>query len=281
MNELLKFDIQMFAEEMADNDSDVIDLENNTDDTDIADGEEEIVEELENTEGDSDNDEPEDEEDTSKSTTKKYSERLNKDREKIQEELEKKQEEKLNSVAKSRGFDSWTELEEFSEQQRLENLGVTDKDEFKSLLDELIAKNPIVQKAQEVLASQEQKNKEVFIKEQITEINKLDNNIKTLDDLVKLDRYEDFSKKVEKGYDLIDAYKTTYFDKIKTNEVESVKQNVLNNLGSKGHLKTATGKGGNDVFVPDEVMAMYKKNMPNMSDNEIRKHYGKYVEENV
>lgn len=279
----MKLNIQMFADE-ADNASD-IDTDNDTDlynEKDIVDNDE--------TDVDLDNVDTEDtEEDESsiadgkkskkskKAETKAFSERLNKERERIRLELEAEQKAKLDAIARARNFESWEELEEYDEQERLARFGVEDTDEFKLFIDDLISKNPIVKEAQAILAQQREKEKETFIKEQITAISQIDNSIKSLDDLVKIDRYDDFKDKVDKGYSLVDAYKIIYFDKIKLNEIEAAKQNVLNNIDSKSHMKNATGASGKEIHIPEDVMAMYKKNIPNMSEAEIRKHYAKYI----
>lgn len=249
---------------MADNE-----IEELVDGTEFADGDDEVVETT-------DNETVEDtEQDEKKARTKEYSERLNKEREKIRAEIEFQQQSKLNAIAKTRGFDTWDELEEYSERERLEHIGVTDHDGFKSLMEEMIQKNPTVKQAQEILAKQEQERRDSFVKEQIKEINSFDTDIKTIDDLTRLDRYDDLIKKVEKGYDLVDAYKLVYFDKVKNKEVESTKQKVLNNLESKEHLKTVSGGAAKEIHVPADIMAMYKKNIPSMSEADIRKHYAK------
>lgn len=281
MNKRMKFNIQKFAEE-ADNASytDEIDIINeevenlpesvdeNTEyeDTETADSEESL--------------EDIDEVEEKISKTKAYSERLNKDREKLKLELEKEAQAKLDAIAKARNFDSWAELEEFDQTEKITGMGIDNPDEFKKMINDLIVSNPIVQEAQKVLDKQKKEDQETYIKTQISEINKLDNSIKTINDLVKLDKYDDFTEKLDKGYSLVDAYKLTYFDKIKNNVVEDVKQNVLTNLESKSHLKNTAGKGSKDVYVPDEVMATYKKNMPDMTEEEIRKHYARAIDTN-
>lgn len=248
---------------MADNE-----IEELVDGTEYANGNDEVVDETVI-------DAVEDTEDEKKARTKEYSERLNKEREKIRAEIESQQQTKLDAIAKTRGFDTWDELEEYSERERLEHIGVTDHDGFKSLMEEMIQKNPTVRQAQEILAKQEQERRDSFVKEQIKEINSFDTDIKTIDDLTRLDRYDDLVKKVEKGYDLVDAYKLVYFDKVKNKEVESTKQKVLNNLESKEHLKTVSGGAAKEIHVPADIMAMYKKNIPSMSEADIRKHYAK------
>ena len=215
--------------------------------------------------------------DGKKNETKAFSERLNKEREKIRKEIESKQKAKLDAIAKARNFDSWEELEEYDEQDRLARMGIENTDEFKTFIDNLINKNPIVKEAQAILTKQKENERDIFIKEQVTSISKIDSSIKSLDDLVKLDKYDEFADKIDKGYSLVDAYKIVYFDKIKLNEIEKAKQNVLNNIDSKSHMKNATGASGKEVHIPEDIMAMYKKNIPGMSEADIRKHYAKYI----
>ena len=283
MNKRMKFNIQKFAEE-ADNafDEDVIEIINeevdNLPESNDKNSEEEDTETADSEESLEDIDEVEEK----VSKTKAYSERLNKDRENIKNELklelEREAQAKLDAIAKARNFDSWAELEEFDQTERITGMGIDDPNEFKKMINDLIVNNPIVQEAQKVLNKQKKEDQEVYIKTQISEINKLDNSIKTINDLVKLDKYDEFTEKLDKGYSLVDAYKLTYFDKIKNNVAEDTKQNVLTNLESKSHLKNTAGKGSKDVYVPDEVMATYKKNMPDMSEEEIRKHYSHAIE---
>lgn len=266
-NKFLELDIQKFAD-VADNTSEEDDIDefaiedenidNNTEDTGTANSKE-----LDN--------------EDKKASTKAYSERLNNERKKMKEEIESEFKEKLNSIAKARNFESWEELEEYDEHERLEKMGVEDPDQFKEYLNTLITNNPIVKKAQEVLSKREQEERDEFISGQIKEINKLDDTIKTIDDLAKIDRYDEFTKKIDKGYSLTDAYKLVYFDKIKTTDIEAAKQTVLNNIDSKSHLKSTTGNSGKEIYVPEDIMAMYKKNIPNMSEADIRKHYAKMV----
>lgn len=269
MDKLMKLDIQMFAE-TAENETEVDETEvedvDSTNTVDETDTEVETVTEV-----------ADGEEDEKKARTKAYSERLNKEREKIRQEVETEHKNKLNAIAKARNFDSWEELEEYDEQERLRTMGIEDGPEFKTFLNELITKNPIVKEAQAILIKQKEQDKENFLKEQIKLISQIDKSIVTLDDLVKLDRYDEFAKKIDKGYDLVDAYKITYFDKIKTNNIETAKQTVLNNIDSKSHLKSVSGAAGKEIHVPDDIMAMYKKNVPGMSEADIRKHYAKTI----
>ena len=268
----LELNIQMFAEE-ADNDSDEVitaDTDTNLDDV-TADENNDESDVTVNASGESDK----------KSPTKLYSERLNKERDKIRNELrsevEKENKAKLDAIAKSRNFESWDELEEYDEAEKITQLGISDSNEFKSLLDTLISKNPIVKEAQDILLKQKKAENEKFLKNEVLAISKVDSSIKTFDDLVNLDKYDELLNKVNAGYSLSDAYKLLYFDKIKSVDINAAKQEVLTGLDSKSHLKTASGNAGKEIHVPEDILAMYKKNIPGMSDADIRAHYAKSI----
>ena len=125
MKELLKLfplDIQLFSEESP---------ANEPEETGDVDGDN-IDDDMVFSDGTSETEEQDTEDAHTKSATKKYSERLNSDRAKIREDVEKEYNSKLDKIAKARGFENWAELEEYSAQQQLEELGVQDKDAFKN-----------------------------------------------------------------------------------------------------------------------------------------------------
>ena len=51
---------------------------------------------------------------------------------------------------------------------------------------------------------------------------------------------------------------------------------LLNNIDNKGHMTTVNGTASSDVAIPTEIYAMYKAFNPNMTDEQIRKHYNNY-----
>lgn len=281
MNNLksVDFDIQRFADEAANETEDVKEeIPTETVDTDNASGEEDV----QFTDGTTNVEESdEDEEEVKRKTTKAFSERLKQEKklleQQIREEKDRESNEKLDKIAKSRGFDSWKELEEYDKKEKLQTMGITDPDTFNTVLEEAISNNPIVQEAKQVLESQKQKEQDAIITEAITEISKVDPDIKSIKDLIALDNYEEFYALVQKGYSLPDAYKIFAFDKITGKKADSAAQNAIRNIDSKGHLKTVSGNKTNEAIVPDEILAFYKKNMPDMSDEDIRKHYDGFL----
>lgn len=210
-------------------------------------------------------------------TTKAFSERLKREKQKIEQEAEVKRIAELDKIAKARGFEDWNEMNAYTKNEQLETLGIKDANAFNAYVDEVISNNPVVKEAKRVLETQKEREQEALLTQAVTEINKVDSDIKSINDLIALENYDEFYGLVEKGYSLPDAYKIIAFDKIASKKAASAAQNVITNINNKGHLKTSKGTTTNEVVVPEDILAGYKKNMPGMTDQEIREHYTKFV----
>lgn len=263
----LRMNIQLFAEE-ADN------ADNESDATDAGSDEEEIIT---FTDGDASNASSDASNVSKKDNTKAFSERLKREKLKIEKEFANKKQAEMDQIAISRGFKNWKELETYSQKERLEAMGIQNTDDFNKYVEEIVAKSPIIEEARRVLESQKQKEEQAMITEAISQISAVDPDIKSLDDLIKLDNYDEFYGLVEKGYSIPDAYKIVAFDKITARKVDSATENVITNANSKNHMKPISGGKSREISVPQEVLATYRKNMPHMSEQEIREHYSKFV----
>ena len=87
--------------------------------------------------------------------------------------------------------------------------------------------------------------------------------------------YEKAWIKVNKGYSLYDAYVLENLESIKIDNLNAGKANVINSVNSKGHIKTTSGGTSQQVSVPSDILAMYKKNMPKWTEQQIIEHYNK------
>lgn len=270
LNDKLRMNIQMFAEEAANATDEV--TETLSVDADNANGENDNLtfkeQEVENTQPTTD---------SKKDTTKAFSDRLKKERAKIEQEYAKKQQDSMDKIAISRGFKNWKELEAYSNKDRLEAMGIQNPEDFNSYVEEIVAKSPIIEEAKKILDSQRQKEEEQLITDAINEINKLDPEIKSLDDLTKLENYDEFYGLIQKGYSIPDAYKIVAFDKITTRRINNARQDVITNIDSKNHMKPLSGTKSKEIHVPQDVLDSYHKNIPSMTDQEIREHYSKFI----
>lgn len=285
INELMNLNIQLFAD-AADNDSADV---NNTVDAEVAAGEEDgivvltdnsedVVTEVSNNntndEGaaDPESDSKGNNEDVTQ--TQAFARRLKEEKTKMQQENQAK----LDNFAQQRGFKDWKELEQANEREQLDNLGINDQDAFNKFLEDKINNNPVVLEAKKVLEQQKNAEIEKALNNEISLISEMDPSIKSLDDLAQIPEYDELmDKAVNRGYSLSDAFKVVAFNRIQTKAINESKQSAIDNINSKSHMKTTSGKGGNEVFVPADVMASYRKNMPEMTEEEIKKDYAKFL----
>lgn len=268
----MELDIQLFAD-TADNDSD----ENIEEDTSVNIDNAGDDETLNFIDGNSDAESTVIKEDDKKISTKAFSERLKREKEIIQKESEKTRLAELDKIAVAKGYKNWKDLEQFDKKEKLERLGIEDADTFNSVIDDAVANNPVVLEAKKVIESQKEREQKAILDSAIMEISEIDSDIKSVNDLIALDNYDEFYGLVERGYSLPDAYKIIAFDKIANKKAASAAQNVITNINSKGHMKTTKGEQTKEVNVPDEVLASYRKNNPDMTEDEIRKHYSKFI----
>lgn len=253
--EFMKLNIQLFAEEAA-----------NADET-----ESENVDDVELDGDDADTKV----DDTPIDKTKAFSERLKTKT----EEIEKSYQDKLNSVAKQQGFKNWDEFEKATEKQTMEELGVQDQEKFQRFVNNAIDKNPDVIKAREIIKKSEESERERALNADLEKISKLDKTIKTMDDLAKQENVQEIIDRLKRGYTLYDAYCLTNMSKIQADTLDAAKQNAIDDVNSKSHMKTSTGGNGKTTYVPKDVYEMYRRNMPKWSDEQIRDHYSKTMGE--
>ena len=279
-NKLMNLDIQMFAE-TADNDPIFDEMG-----AEVADGEETKVSLVDDEPEFEDTADPTEEgnetiiqEETNDVTeTKAFSRRLKEETAKVRRESQ----EQMDNFAVSCGFKDWEELVKANEQEKLENLGINDTEAFDKFLEEKIKNNPTVLEAQKILEQQKNAEIEKILNNEINLISKMDPSIKSLDDLANIPEYDVLmDKAINRGYSLSDAFKVVAFDRVVESAVSNGKSAVISNLNSKSHIKTTTGAGADEIIVPKEVLATYKKNMPEMTEEEIKKNYAKFMKGGV
>ena len=115
------------------------------------------------------------------------------------------------------------------------------------------------------------------IDSQMREIQMISPEIKSMEDLSKLDNFDKLYDMVGKGYELADAYKVLNYDRLTAKAAEAAKQQALNSIGGKNHLQPVTPRGQGTVPVPADVVAEYRALMPEATDAEIQAHYNKYA----
>lgn len=91
----------------------------------------------------------------------------------------------------------------------------------------------------------------------IAEVDAIDDLMPTLENLPK---WDEISKRVNRGYDLLDAYELVHRDEIMSKRQAAAEQAARNKIKSKDHLKpSSNGEADDAISVPPETMEIYKK----------------------
>lgn len=135
-------------------------------------------------------------------------------------------------------------------------------------------------KAESERAAAEYRNMQAksSIESQLSDLQKLDPDIKSIDDLAKMENYDEFYGYVKKGNTLADAYRLANFSKLMEKNTAAEKQRSLNAAAGKQHMTpvaSATPSGLDAV--PAETMSYYRMLMPDASDEDIAKEYQSYL----
>lgn len=139
----------------------------------------------------------------------------------------------------------------------------------KDFIQKEIENNPIVRQAQEILEAQKAQQGRIAFEAQLSEINRLNPNIKTVDDLLNMPEKEEFDRYVNKGYELIDAFRLVHKDgKRKTNTTDT-----------KEHLIPAGGAAGTnkETDIPSSLLETWKEAFPNETNEQLRGRYNRYL----
>lgn len=181
-----------------------------------------------------------------KNGVKQYSERLNKDREKIRTELEAKYKSELSKIL---GVD----IKDFT------------KDEINNALKIKIEDSDVVKEANKVIEANNAKLVQENLDTNINKIKALNPSIDTVEKLCAHPQYNDIKAKVDKGYELYDAY------------ISVVGFNSNNSVGSSNPQKKAIDSKTIAYVQPDTIsdatLNYYMKAFPNKTKEEIIELY--------
>ncbi len=115
------------------------------------------------------------------------------------------------------------------------------------------------------------------VERDVAEISKIDGTVSSLHDITACGNYPQILSLVKLGLSIPQAYKAVNFERlIKEAEIRGACSAEISRA-SRAHLRKTEMRGAGGTDVPDEVMNEYRAFCPELSDAEIRKHYGRYV----
>ena len=176
-----------------------------------------------------------------KDGVKRYSERLNTDREKIRTEIDNQYKSKLSKL-----------------------LGVELKDLTQETIDEAIKikieDSDVVKEANKIIETNNAKLVQEALDNNINKIKALNPDIDTVEKLCAHPQYNDIKAKVDKGYDLYDAYISVVgFGNQNTNSNNTVKKSIDSKTISYVQPET----------ISDATLSFYQKAFPNKTKEEL------------
>lgn len=143
--------------------------------------------------------------------------------------------------------------------------------------DAIIAASPEIAAARRESESARKQQSERELQRQMEALGAVAPEIKTVEDLRKMDTFDQFYNLVSHGADFVTAYKAANVDKLIARRDEAAKQSALNTARSKEHLGKTTSRGGGSVPVPADILAQYRALGIELSEAEITRHYNGYL----
>lgn len=164
---------------------------------------------------------------------------------------------------------------EAQEQMQMEK-ALADKGVDLNLLNQLIANNPAVRQAQEVLKQAELDRGKDLVTKDVAELSLIDPSIKTLSDVPK-----EVIEKVQQipGLRITDAYKMLNYGKMTAEKQASIQQQTVNAVRSKQHLAPVNGVSTSDnlVEIPQNLKSLWEEAFPEKTPAERKALYNKQL----
>lgn len=150
-------------------------------------------------------------------------------------------------------------------------------------LEQAIGNHPLMQQAQALIdrdavaqQARQQAADQARIDAEIAKIHAVDPSINSVADFLNMPNYDQFKELVDKGYSFEHAHYLVNREKIEASRAEAARQQAMANARGKEHLAPAAGSRGDGALpVPGNVMALYRRLNPGMTEAQIIAHYNK------
>lgn len=167
------------------------------------------------------------------------------------------------------------------QQRQAAEMEMQEKGVDPAMIDRMIATNPVVMQAQQVIEASQMNDANMRLQNDIAEIGKYDPNLNSLEDIAALPYFPDMLDMVQRSdgrVTLLDAYKVFGFDSYMQHQSEAGRQQAINQMRGKAHLPSQ-GKGVDQaddyVEVPADIMNRWKAD--GKTEKQVRDLYRKVV----
>lgn len=171
-------------------------------------------------------------------------------------------------------FDALEAQERVNARQQMQQQGVSPE-----LLAQLIASDPTIRQAQQVLRENTLREGEREMNDQIRKISEIDPSVKSLDDIFKMDTFQKFDNYVRNhGYNLVDAFYLANRENLSQKDVAATKQAAINAAKGKSHMTPVGGGAPSseaEVDIPENERSIWEMAYPDLSYKELKTKYNK------
>lgn len=171
-------------------------------------------------------------------------------------------------------FDALDAQERMNARREVQRRGVDP-----GLIDRMIANNPVIRQAQQVIRDNTLRQGEMELENQIQQISSFDPSVKSLDDIVKMPTFPVFDAYVRQGLSITDAYRLANFDSLAQRDAAANRQAAINSVRGKSHLAPIGGVAGEAgkqlVDIPQNERYLWEEAYPELSYKELKEKYNK------
>lgn len=163
--------------------------------------------------------------------------------------------------------------ERLNTQEQLRSQGVDP-----SVLERIIQNNPTIRQAEQVLRQATIEKGNQMLEDQIKEISGFYPEVKSLEDISKMETFRTFDRYVRGGMNLVDAFKLANYDALVGRGAAASRQAAINSAKSTGHLIPVAG-GANgpegEVDIPKNELGLWQDIYPGLSYKELKAKYNR------
>ncbi len=145
-----------------------------------------------------------------------------------------------------------------------------------NLINDLIQNSPVIRQAETVLKQASEAEAQARLDADLKAVGQIDPSIKSAEDIEKLPSYPAILEYVNKGLNLVDAYKLANFSALSEKQANAVRQASINQANSKSHMTPTSGIAVAETDlapIPEKVLNMWKSAYPGLSISELTKKY--------
>lgn len=169
-------------------------------------------------------------------------------------------------------FDALDAQEHLNTRQQMQEKGVDPE-----LIDRAIKNNPLMRQAENAIREMNLQRGNQELNRQIAEISTFYPEVKTLEDITKMETFPAFDSYVKNGMGITEAFKLANFDVLMQRGSAASKQAAINAAKGKSHMTPVGGASAPEGLaeIPREEISKWREFFPNATAKELREKYNR------